>query len=56
MKNIKTYKLNEEQSNLYDKVMADGLNNGLSDLKADKIAFDELCKQYPHIKKFDKIK
>lgn len=55
-KKPKICKLNAKQDRVWVKAFEFHMNDGKSSAKADKLAFKDLVKEFPSLKKCDKIK
>jgi len=52
---MKTVKLTPEQDKEWEKIFEISLNNGASEKKADKEAFEHICSFWPELKKTNKL-
>lgn len=52
---VKSYKLTEKEDSVWEDSFEYYKNEGYSDKKADELAYKDLVKEFPHIKKYKKI-
>lgn len=45
--------LTSEQDKIWVKLFENAANGGATDLQADKLAWEGLCEQFPHLRVFD---
>ena len=55
MKKDNSYRLNTEENKVWQKSFEYYSNQGYSDAKSDKLAYQDLVAKYPHIKNYKKI-